>query len=60
MKIEPGEAHPHTLRQYGLGAQILSALGLGAITLVTNSEAPKIVGLDAYGLSIVGTRAITE
>ncbi|EKD60538.1 MAG: hypothetical protein ACD_54C00687G0001 [uncultured bacterium] len=54
------EATPHTLRQYGLGAQILSALGLSEITLVTNSQAPKVVGLDAYGLSICGTRAITE
>ena len=54
------EVSPHTLRQYGLGAQILSALGLGPITLVTNSQAPKVVGLDAYGLSISGTRAITE
>ncbi|MDB5659171.1 MAG: cyclohydrolase / 3,4-dihydroxy-2-butanone 4-phosphate synthase [Cypionkella sp.] len=60
MKIQAGEASPQTLRQYGLGAQILSALGLGAITLVTNSQAPKVVGLDAYGLSIVGTRAIAE
>ncbi len=60
MKVEPGEASPHTLRQYGLGAQILSALGLSAITLVTNSKAPKVVGLEAYGLSITGTRAITE
>ena len=60
MKVEAGEASPHTLRQYGLGAQILSALGLSAITLVTNSKAPKVVGLDAYGLSIVGTRAISE
>ncbi len=60
MKVEPGEVSPHTLRQYGLGAQILSALGLSAITLVTNSKAPKVVGLDAYGLSIVGTRAIAE
>lgn len=60
MKVEPGEASPQTLRQYGLGAQILSALGLSAITLVTNSKAPKVVGLEAYGLSIVGTRAIAE
>ena len=60
MKVEAGEVSPHTLRQYGLGAQILSALGLSAITLVTNSKAPKVVGLDAYGLSIVGTRAISE
>ncbi len=58
--VEPGEASPQTLRQYGLGAQILSALGLTEITLVTNSKAPKVVGLEAYGLSITGTRAIAE
>ena len=58
--VEPGEHSPQTLRQYGLGAQILSSLGLSAITLVTNSKAPKIVGLEAYGLTIAGTRAIPE
>ncbi len=58
--VGAGEHSPQTLRQYGLGAQILSALGLRQITLVTNSRAPKIVGLDAYGLTIAGTRAITE
>lgn len=51
-------ASPQTLRQYGLGAQILSSLGLSRITLLTNSAKPKIVGLDAYGLSIDGTRPI--
>lgn len=56
--VQPGEASPQTLRQYGLGAQILSALGMTTITLVTNSNAPKVVGLEAYGLSIAGTRAI--
>ena len=55
-----GEASPQTLRQYGVGAQILSSLGLHAITLVTNSRAPKVVGLEAYGLTIAGTRAINE
>ncbi|EGJ22250.1 3,4-dihydroxy-2-butanone 4-phosphate synthase [Cereibacter sphaeroides WS8N] len=54
------EASPQTLRQYGLGAQILSALGLSQIVLVTNSRAPKVVGLEAYGLSIVGTHHISE
>jgi 3,4-dihydroxy 2-butanone 4-phosphate synthase/GTP cyclohydrolase II len=52
------EAHPHKLRQYGLGAQILAALGLHQIELLTNSGIPKIVGLDAYGLEITGTRPI--
>jgi 3,4-dihydroxy 2-butanone 4-phosphate synthase/GTP cyclohydrolase II len=58
--VEAGEHSPHTLRHYGLGAQILSALGLSQITLVTNSKAPKVVGLDGYGLTIAGTRAISE
>ena len=49
---------PHTLRQYGLGAQILSSLGLSRLILLTNSPVPKVVGLDAYGLSIEGTRRI--
>lgn len=56
--VSDGEASPQTLRQYGLGAQILSALGLTEITLVTNSAAPKVVGLEAYGLTIAGTRKI--
>jgi 3,4-dihydroxy 2-butanone 4-phosphate synthase/GTP cyclohydrolase II len=58
--VQEGEVSPQTLRQYGLGAQILSALGLTQITLVTNSKAPKVVGLDAYGLSIAGTHPIAE
>lgn len=59
MKIDPqGGVSPQTLRQYGLGAQILAALGLSELELLTNSPSPKVVGLDAYGLSIVGTRPI--
>lgn len=49
---------PKTLRQYGVGAQILSSLGLSKITLLTNSPRPKVVALDAYGLEIMGTRKI--
>ena len=54
------EASPQTLRQYGLGAQILSSLGLSKLTLLTNSPTPKVVGLEAYGLEITGTRKISE
>ena len=61
MKLEAGEeVSPQTLRQYGLGAQILSSLGLHNIELLTNSPRPKVVGLDAYGLEIVGTRKISD
>ncbi len=39
------------LRNYGIGAQILRDLGLTTIRLMTNNPR-KVVGLDAYGLSI--------
>ena len=51
-------ASPQVLRQYGLGAQILSSLGLQTLVLLTNSATPRVVGLEGYGLSIVGTRKI--
>ncbi len=55
-----GEVSPQTLRQYGLGAQILSSLGISDMILLTDSPQPKVVGLEAYGLSIVGTQKISE
>lgn len=61
MKISTDDAAaPKTLRRYGLGAQILSSLGLSKLTLLTNSPAPKVVGLEGYGLEITGTHKITE
>ncbi len=61
MKLDAHEGvSPKTLRQYGLGAQILSSLGLSKLVLLTNSPSPKIVGLEAYGLEITGTRKISE
>jgi 3,4-dihydroxy 2-butanone 4-phosphate synthase/GTP cyclohydrolase II len=55
---QPDEVSPRTLRQYGLGAQILSSLGLSDLILLSNSPQPRVVGLEAYGLEIVGTRRI--
>ncbi len=40
------------LREYGLGAQILTDLGLKKIRLLTNNP-KKVVGLDGYGLEII-------
>ena len=61
MKLDVSEeVSPKTLRQYGLGAQILSSLGLSKLELLTNSPTPKIIGLEAYGLEIVATRKISE
>jgi 3,4-dihydroxy 2-butanone 4-phosphate synthase/GTP cyclohydrolase II len=60
MKIRASDdGSPQTLRQYGVGAQILSSLGLSRLTLLTNSPEPKIVGLEAYGLEINGTQKIS-
>jgi 3,4-dihydroxy 2-butanone 4-phosphate synthase/GTP cyclohydrolase II len=45
------------LRDYGIGAQILVDLGLRSIRLLTNNPR-KIVGLDGYGLRVVGRVAL--
>jgi 3,4-dihydroxy 2-butanone 4-phosphate synthase/GTP cyclohydrolase II len=59
MKLEIGDhVSPQRLRQYGIGAQILNALGLHELILLTNSPIPKVVGLEGYGLAIAGTRPI--
>jgi len=42
------------LRDYGIGAQILAALGLHKIRLLTNNP-KKVIGLESYGLEIVET-----
>jgi len=53
LNAAPGETvSPMSLRDYGIGAQILRALGLGRIRLLSNSTR-KVVGLDGYGLEIV-------
>lgn len=54
------EEGPRTVRQIGLGSQILSALGLHDMVLLTDSPETRYVGLDAYGLTITGTRPIQK
>ena len=41
------------LREYGVGAQILTDLGLTTIKLMTNNPR-KIVGIEGYGLRVTG------
>lgn len=53
LQARPGELPPRmSFRDYGIGAQILAALGLKKIRLLSNSTR-KVVGLDGYGLEIV-------
>ncbi|MDA5094720.1 3,4-dihydroxy-2-butanone-4-phosphate synthase [Aliiroseovarius sp. KMU-50] len=54
------EEEPGTVRNIGLGSQILSALGLSDLVLLTDSPDTRYVGVDAYGLNITATRPIQE
>ncbi|MCK9555878.1 bifunctional 3,4-dihydroxy-2-butanone-4-phosphate synthase/GTP cyclohydrolase II [bacterium] len=45
------------LRDYGIGAQILEDIGVGNIILLTNNPR-KIVGLEGYGIKIVGRKQL--
>ncbi|MCM8733263.1 3,4-dihydroxy-2-butanone-4-phosphate synthase [Azospirillum sp. A1-3] len=45
------------LRDYGIGAQILLDLGVRKMELISNRKKP-IIGLEGYGLTVVGHRAI--
>ncbi|HJW88507.1 MAG TPA: GTP cyclohydrolase II, partial [Dehalococcoidia bacterium] len=45
---------PADLRDYGIGAQILSDLGIKNLRLLTNNP-KKVVGLEGYGLKVVET-----
>ena len=45
---------PADLRDYGIGAQILSDLGVRDMKLLTNNP-KKVVGLDGHGLRVVET-----
>jgi 3,4-dihydroxy 2-butanone 4-phosphate synthase / GTP cyclohydrolase II len=47
------------LRNYGIGAQILADLSIHDMILLTNAHR-NVVGLDGYGINIVGERAIAE
>jgi 3,4-dihydroxy 2-butanone 4-phosphate synthase/GTP cyclohydrolase II len=55
--MENGNPGPE-LRDYGIGAQILLDLGVHEMILLSNTQR-TIVGLDGYGLSVVGQRPIT-
>ena len=47
------------LRDYGVGAQILTDLGVRDIILLSNSNR-SIIGLEGFGLRVVETRPISN
>jgi 3,4-dihydroxy 2-butanone 4-phosphate synthase/GTP cyclohydrolase II len=54
---EVSVADMEALRDYGVGASILSELGVRDMILLTNTH-HTLVGLDGYGLTVVGERRI--
>jgi 3,4-dihydroxy 2-butanone 4-phosphate synthase/GTP cyclohydrolase II len=54
-----GKVQPR-LMEYGIGAQILLDLGVREMVLLSNSPARKIVGLEGYGLTVVGQRGLEQ
>ncbi|WP_299783549.1 3,4-dihydroxy-2-butanone-4-phosphate synthase [uncultured Roseobacter sp.] len=57
---EDDDDGPRTIKRTGVGAQIMSTLGLSELILLTDSPQTKYLGLEAYNLTIVGTRPITK
>ena len=41
-------------------AQIMSTMGIHELILLTDSPRTRYLGLDAYGISITGTRPLSE
>lgn len=60
LMIEEEEHGPRTVKQTGIGAQIMSKLGLHKLELLTNSPDTRYLGLEAFDLEITGTRPIAK
>jgi 3,4-dihydroxy 2-butanone 4-phosphate synthase/GTP cyclohydrolase II len=60
LRQEANGQRPPRLMEYGIGAQILLDLGVREMVLLSNSPARKIVGLEGYGLKIVGQRGLEQ
>ena len=52
-----GQSSNDELRIYGMGAQILSEIGVKKMILLTNTEW-KFIGLDAYNIEIIKTKLL--
>lgn len=55
---EDDDEAPRTVKHTGLGAQIMSTMGLHELILLTDSPDTRYLGLDAYGITITGTRPL--
>ena len=53
-----GRTEERRLVEIGVGSQILRDLGVSDMVLLTNQPQSRYIGLEGFGLSIVGTRRI--
>ena len=56
-RLDQPKSPSSTLRDYGIGAQILGDLGVQKMILLSNTRR-TIIGLDGHGLAVVGQRPI--
>jgi 3,4-dihydroxy 2-butanone 4-phosphate synthase/GTP cyclohydrolase II len=61
-KLDLGEEDdtPKIVKRTGLGSQIMVRLGLKDLILLTESPSTRYLGIEAFGLSIAGTRPIHQ
>ncbi|NNE53799.1 MAG: 3,4-dihydroxy-2-butanone-4-phosphate synthase [Sulfitobacter sp.] len=59
LRLDEEDEGPRTVKNTGLGSQIMSTLGLTKLILLTDNPDTRYLGLDAYHIEIVGTRPIT-
>ena len=57
-KARGGRSDERRRVEIGIGSQILRDLGVSEMVLLTNQPKSRYVGLEGYGLKIVGTRQI--
>jgi len=55
---EDEEPEAKRILEVGIGSQILHDLGVREMVLLSNSPMPKVIGIEGYGLTIVGHRRL--
>ena len=55
---DKGKVEERRLVEIGIGSQILRDLGVKEMTLLTNQPQSRYIGLEGYGLKVVGTKGI--
>ena len=52
MFLDAGYPEHSEVKEFGVGAQILSLLGIKRINLLTHSKNKEFIGISGFGLSI--------